>query len=330
MMKRASNLIGEIADPDNLRLAVWKAAKGKRYTRKVLAYQKNLDQNLLLLRRQILSQQVDVGNYHYFKIFDPKERDICASAFHEQVLHHAIMNVCHEFFERKQIYDSYASRKGKGTYAALGRAKKYTKQYAFFLKLDVRKFFASISHDVLKKQMKKMFKDNQLLSIFEQIIDSYEESSRRGVPIGNLGSQYFANHYLSGLDHYIKETLRVKAYVRYMDDMIIWHNDKDELKQIYFSVREYVQDILSLTLKPKLLNYTKYGLPFLSYLVFPYHVKLGKRSRKRYIAKIKELDKNYHDGIWDEETCQHRGLSLIAFTQHANAKEWRKNVILNL
>ena len=328
-MKRAGNLITRIADPDNLRWAVWKAAKGKRYSAKVLDYQRNMDDNLLVLRAQILSGKVDVGNYHYFKIYDPKERNICASAFKEQVLHHALMNVCHDFFERKQIFDSYASRKGKGTYAALERAKKYTKRYAFFLKLDVRKFFASIHHGVLKNQLERMFKDVRLLSIFSQIIDSYADSPDRGVPIGNLSSQYFANHYLSGLDHFVKEKLRL-PYVRYMDDMILWHDDKQVLKNAFLSVQEYVEDRLLLSLKPKLLNHSKYGLPFLSYIVFPYDVKLGKRSRKRFIKKIKALDEKYHSGEWDEATCRHRGLSLVAFTNHANALNWRKSVILKL
>ncbi len=328
-MKRIGKLLEKIADIDNLRLATWKAAKGKRYATKIIEYQQDMDANLLLLRKQILSGNVDVGNYHYFKIYDPKERDICASAFKEQVLHHAMMNVCHDFFERKQIYDSYASRKGKGTYAALERAKKYTKQYDFFLKLDVRKFFASIDHEILKKQLAAMFKDVGVLTIFNKIINSYEDSSATGLPIGNLSSQYFANHYLSGLDHFAKEKLRV-AYVRYMDDMILWHGNKDVLKKAFFSVREYIEEQLALTLKPKLLNHSKLGLPFLSYIVFPYDVKLGKRSRKRFVIKMKKMDKKYHSGIWDEATCQHRGLSLVAFTQHANAKKWRKNVLLRL
>ena len=122
-MKRTRNLIPTVADPDNLRLACWKAAKGKRYAREVLAFQEDLDANLLSLRQQILSGKVEVGDYRYFKIWDPKEREICASAFREQVLHHALMNVCHETFERMQIHDSYACRKGKGTHAAVERAK---------------------------------------------------------------------------------------------------------------------------------------------------------------------------------------------------------------
>ena len=203
-MKRVNFLIENVADIDNLRLAFWKARKGKSYSKQVETYRTNLDANLLLLRSQILWGYIEVGNYYYFKIFDPKERQICASAFSEQVLHHALMNVCHPYFERVHIADSYASRKGKGTYAAVERAKDYTHRYPFFLKLDVRKFFESLSHVVMKQQLDNLFKDQQVLSIFSKIIDSYEAHPERGVPIGNLTSQYFANHYLTGLDHFIK------------------------------------------------------------------------------------------------------------------------------
>ena len=130
-MKRANNLIEPIADPDNLRLAFWKASKGKRHTAEVLTYQANLEDNLLELRAQILRGSVEVGNYRYFKIFEPKERQICASAFREQVLHHALMNICHAYFERDLIFDSYASRKGKGVHAAIKRAELYSYQHRF-------------------------------------------------------------------------------------------------------------------------------------------------------------------------------------------------------
>ena len=114
----------------------------------------------------------------------------------------------------------------------MDRAKKFTRANRWFLKLDIKGFFASIHHEVLKEQLKRRFKEHKLLAIFNQIIDSYEATSHRGLPIGNLGSQYFANHYLAVLDHYIKEELGCKYYIRYMDDMVVWHRDKETLKQI--------------------------------------------------------------------------------------------------
>ena len=325
-MKRAGNLFSAIADPDNLRLAFWKARKGKNHSRQVLQYRSDLEKNLNALREEILGGTVEVGQYTFFKIFDPKERNICAAAFREQVLHHALMNVCHPYFERVQIFDSYASRKGKGTYAALDRAKVFTRKYRFFLKLDVRKFFESIYHGVLKAQLGRLFKDEFVLQLFFRIIDSFEASPERGVPIGNLTSQYFANHYLSGLDHFIKERLKIRAYVRYMDDLVLWHDDKEELKQARRSIQIYLLEKLKLELKPPLLNNCGRGLPFLGYIVFPYDVRLSLRSRRRFVKKLRQLEDRYDTGNWSEAACQRRILPLLAFTRHANATAFRKSL----
>ncbi len=329
-MRRANNLLPHIEEMDNLRLAFWKASKGKRYAGSVLAYQKDLERNLEVLQQQIKDGYVEVGDYRYFNVYEPKKREICASAFSEQVLHHALMNVCHDYFDRAQIFDSYASRKGKGTYAAIDRAEKYTNKYAWFLKLDVRKFFASIHHDVMKQQLARMFKEKKLLHIFYQIIDSYEASENRGLPIGNLTSQYFANHYLSQLDHHIKERLKAKAYVRYMDDMVLWSQDKQTLKDCLSDIMDFVEEKCKVTLKPFQLNRTNSGLPFLGYRLHPYHIRLLQKSKHRFEKKMRKIYLNKKEGIWDEASCQRRALSLIAFTQHAVTMDFRKRVLRDL
>lgn len=329
-MKRAGNLLLQVADPDNLRLAAWKAAKGKRHAQEVLKWSAHVDKHLYVLRQQILSGRVEVGNYRYFKVFEPKERQICASAFGEQVLHHALMNLCHEYFERAQIFDSYASRKGKGTYAALERAKTYTNKYDWYLKLDVRKFFESISHEVLVDQLARMFKDAAVVGIFEQIIHSYEASPGRGLPIGNLTSQYFANHHLVGLDRFVKEKLRIRAYVRYMDDMVFWHSDKEILRTAKHAVQDYLETALRLSLKPEAFNRTRCGLPFLGYHVFPHHVRLLQKSKQRFARKLRRIDDAYHSGVWNEAKCQRRAVPLLAFTGHADAKRLQESVLLGL
>lgn len=320
----------QVLDMDNLRLAFWKAGKGKRHARSVLAYQEKLEENLRALQQQIRQGRVEVGDYRYFFVYEPKKREICASAFREQVLHHALMNVCHPYFERAQIHDSYASRKGKGTYAALGRAREYTRRYDWFLKLDVRKFYASIHHDVLKGQLALLFREEDLLIILYQIIDSYESSPDRGLPIGNLTSQYFANHYLSGLDHFIKEELRMKAYARYMDDMLLWSRDKQALQSARFAITDFVEKKLRCSLKPVQMNRTRLGLPFLGYRVHPHYVRLLQKSKVRFIRKMERICRYRVEGYWSEEDCQGKALPLIAFTQHADAGSFRKNVLLQL
>lgn len=319
-------MFSAIADSDNLRLAFWKARKGKNHSRQVLQYRSDLEKNLNALREEILGGTVEVGQYTFFKIFDPKERNICAAAFREQVLHHALMNVCHPYFERVQIFDSYASRKGKGTYAALDRAKEFTRRYRYFLKIDVRKFFESIHHNVLKTQLGRLFKDEAVLKTLFGIIDSYQAKPDRGVPIGNLTSQYFANHYLSALDHFIKEQLRIKAYVRYMDDMVLWHDDKDVLKRARGAIQTYLQQEMKLELKPPLLNSCARGVPFLGYVVLPFNIRLSLRSRRRFVKKLRGLEENYHTGKWSEAACQRKILPLLAFTRHANTLAFRKSL----
>lgn len=326
-MKRASHLLEKAAEPENLRLAFWKAKKGKSYSKGVLTFQTNLEANLFRLREQMLNSSVEVGDYRLFKVFDPKERQICAPAFREQVLHHALMNVCHEHFERVQVYDSYASRPGKGVHAALSKARKFTRSNNWFLKLDVRKFFDSIHHETLKVQLRRMFKDELLLGIFDTIIDSYSAQPGKGLPIGNLTSQYFANHYLAGLDHLIKEKMQATGYVRYMDDMVLWHDEKAWLKNAHQAIDEFVESNLNCSLKPEVLNRTERGLPFLGYLVFPHYVRLLQRSKRRFVEKIKYLNRKYHTGDWSEAACQRHALPLVAFTLQADAKAFRQRFI---
>ncbi|MEQ1747467.1 MAG: RNA-directed DNA polymerase [Saprospiraceae bacterium] len=326
--KKANHLFESVAEMDNLRLAFWKARKGKSYARSVEHYRSELENNLARLREQILCGQVEVGNYHLFKIFDPKERQICAPAFSEQVLHHALMNVCHEYFERVQVFDSYACRLGKGTYAALDRAKCFTENNGWFLKLDIRKFFDSVHHGVLKNQLDRRFKDWEVLRIFEKIIGSYHTEPGRGLPIGNLTSQYFANHFLNGLDHFVKNDLRARGYVRYMDDLVLWHDDKRFLKNALAEIDGHVQTSLRCTLKPPSLNHTDRGLTFLGYRLFPDRVLLAQNSKRRFIRKYHEIERNRLTGNWDEAYCQRKVLPLLAFVRHADTLEWRKKILL--
>ena len=317
-----------ILEPDNLRLAFWKASKGKRYSNAVRRYQLHLEENLKKLQYQIRTGLVEVGDYHYFKVFEPKERQICASAFSEQVLHHAMMNVCHDIFERHLIHDTYATRKGKGVHAALNRAKEFTRTNRYYLKLDVRKFFDSVHHDTLGQQLSRLFREQRVNEIFGKITDSYEASPGRGLPIGNLTSQYFANHFLSGLDHYIKDELRVRAYVRYMDDMVLWSDEKAALARALVSIAGFIHDRLHCRLKPVVLERCSRGLTFLGYRLFPGFLILSRQSKQRFIRKMHILEENYDSGLWPESVCQRRALPLLAFLEHAHTRNFRESVLL--
>ncbi len=325
-MKRQGQLIEKIADFENLQLAYYKARKGKVGKREVIEFGKRLQDNLLNLQWQIVSGNVETGNYRLFTIYDPKKRLICAAPFGQRILHHALMNICHSSFEKAQIFDSYASRVGKGTYAALERARQFTKHNKWFLKLDFRKYFDNLDHKVLMKQLGRLFKDTRLLNIFENIINGYSVL-RRGVPIGNLTSQYFANHYLSPADHYVKESLKIKAYVRYMDDIVLWHNDRATLIKAGLQLRQYSENRLKLELKPFCINRSVQGLPFLGYLLYPDKIRLAHRSRARFIKKMKVYNNKLDSGLWTQKEYQNHVSPLIAFTEYANAREFRKKIV---
>lgn len=329
-MKRPAYLIEPIADMANLELAYYKARRGKAAKPQVYAFGKKLRANLKALQAQILSGEVEIGGYRYFTVFDPKKRQICAAPFPQRVLHHALMNVCHPYFEQQQIFDSYASRIGKGTYAALERAAAFNGKYAWYLKLDVRKYFDSICHVALRSQLCRLFKDPHLLRIFDRLIDSYAVQPGRGVPIGNLTSQYFANHYLTPADHYARETLRVPAYVRYMDDMVLWHDDKAALIEAGCRFQDFIHERLRQELKPFCLNTNTAGLPFLGYLLYPDTTRLAQRSRRRYIQKIKTCQAMLEAGVWTQKQFQRHATPLTAFTEYADAKAFRQKVHASL
>jgi len=329
-MKREGALIEQVADMENLCLAYWKARKGKEGKQEVITFVRDLDRNLSSLHNQILCGNVAVGNYHYFTIYDPKERKICAASFSERVLHHALMNVCHANFEKYQVFHSYASRIGKGTFAAVKQAALYQKQYRWFLKLDVRKYFDSIDQSILISLLKRRFKDQFLLRIFTMIIGSYETASGKGLPIGNLTSQYFANHYLACADHFLLEELQPAAYVRYMDDMVIWDNDKNRLLQIGKLFKLFIAEVLFLQLKPFCLNRSEKGLPFCGFLFYPSKIRLNKNSRQRFASKIKKYWNHVELGEWSQSEFQLHITPLLAFTKHADSHGLRKNIILNM
>jgi retron-type reverse transcriptase len=332
-MKRKNHLFEHIIDPDNLRLAFYKAQLGKTAKLEVREFRENLEDNLYQLRESLLSGSCQMGGYKKFTVYEPKERIICAAPFGDRVVHHAIMNICEQDFERYQIFDNYACRKGKGQYKALERAFAFNKKYRWFLKLDVRKYFDSINHDILKEKLRRMYKDISLISLFDRIIDSYcvsgldarhavssnYPSVRCGLPIGNLTSQYFANFYLGAIDHYIKEHLCVSGYVRYMDDMVLWGDSKAELLLWYKQTVDFSAGHLSLQLKEICLNRVEKGLPFLGYQLFGGKILLRPQSKQRYKKKINIALAKYRDGEWNRAQTLLHTVPLTAFVRKCSS-----------
>jgi hypothetical protein len=327
-MKRHGHLISKVADADNLRLAFWKAAKSERAKADFLAFRHRLDGNLSRLREELLAGAVTVGNYHYFKVHDPKERLICAATFRERVLHHALMNVCEPVLERAAIFASYACRKGKGRLLAVERAQAYARLHGWFLKMDIRRYFDSIHQPKLRELLGWKFKDPALLAIFERILGSYHNTPGRGLPIGNLTSQHFANFYLSPLDRFHKEKLRCGAYVRYMDDFMVWGGSGRELRAVCERVREFLVAELRLELKANTtINRTALGMDFLGYRVFPSSMRLARRSKVRFARKFCRYEAAHRRGQWSELILQQRMQALLAFIMPVESGAFRRHVL---
>ena len=327
-MKRHGQLMEAIAEPANLRLAFWKAAKSKRAKADCRAFQERLEENVASLRAELLSGSVAVGEYHTFTIYDPKERTICAASFRERVLHHALMNVCELVLERAAIFDSYACRKGRGQQVAVRRATGYARQNGWFLKMDIRKYFDSIDQEVLRGLLARKFKDAGVLEVFDRILATYQTAPGQGLPIGNLTSQHFANYYLAPLDRFIKEGLQCRSYVRYMDDFVVWGETAAELREVWRRVEDFLTTELKLELKSNvMLNRTERGMDFLGYRIFPRDLRLAKRSKRRFASKFRAYEREHREGVWSELELQQRMTALIAFTLPCRSRGFRRNVI---
>jgi len=327
-MKRVGNLYQQIAEPDNLRLAFHKACKGKSDRRDVVLYRHRCSENLSLLRQQLLDDSISVGDYRFFEVFDPKQRQICAAAFKERVLHHAIMNVCDPVLDRYAIYDSYACRLGKGQRKAVSRAQEFARCHPWYLKLDIRKYFDSIDHSILLDMLARRIKDRRLLVLFTQILDSYSTAPGKGLPIGNLVSQHLANFYLGRLDHWLKDDLGTGCYLRYMDDFLVFGATRNQLNELLAQIQRFLAEELQLTLKQNIqLNRCQLGIPFLGVRIAPGHIHLTRRSGERFRHKLQQYETQLLDGRWDESQLVRHVLPLIEFTRGADAKALRRKII---
>ncbi len=327
-MKRAGNLYKKIATYENLCQAFWKAARGKQHRQEVIAFRSSFDSRIGKLQEGLLQHQPDIGNYHFFKVFDPKQRSICAASFSERVLHHAIMNVCEPVLETGAIYDTYACRTGKGNRKALARAQFFARKHSWYLKLDIKKYFDSIDHAVMLRLLFRRFKDRELLDLLAKLMDTYHTSQGKGVPIGNLISQHLANFYLGDFDHWVKETQKFKGYLRYMDDMLFFGQNCAELKALLEKIESYLQQTLALQLKPNFdLNCCRHGVSFLGYRIYPNKIELSSRSKRRFLHKFREYEQKWQNGQWSINVLVRHMEPLLDFTRVAASEGLRRNAI---
>lgn len=322
-MKRITDLYDKVCGLDNLRLAYNKAKAGKAKTYGVMLFEKDLDNNIKQLRDELIRGSYKTSEYSVFKIYEPKERIVYRLPFRDRIVHHAIMNVLEDIWTSIFISHTYSCIKKRGIHAVLRCLKQDLKDISntqYCLKLDIKKFYPSIDHDILKAIIRKKIKDAKLLDLLDEIIDSAP-----GVPIGNYLSQFFANLYLSYFDHYLKEEIRVKYYYRYADDIVILAPNKPYLHGLLVGINHYLVDNLNLQLKG---NYQVFpvdtrGIDFVGYVFYHTHILMRKSIKKRLCRKAAKLNKQE---ISTKEYRQYIA-PWFGWAKHCNSRHLLKTII---
>ena len=312
---------------ENLNTAWHKVSLGKSGKPSIIDFYCHLDSNLQSISKDLQNNTYLPGSYKRFLITDPKKRIISASTVRDRVVQHALMNHYEGIFDRHLIFDCYACRVGKGTHQAILRAFHFAKSSDYFLKMDVQKYFDSIDHATLKNMLLKMIKDKKAFDLFSNIIDSSKIYEEKGLPIGNLTSQFFANHYLSSFDHYFKEQSYARKYIRYMDDILVFSNSKNELKVIYDNALKYTNEKLKLNIKLPVIDTVNNGVPFLGFLVKPNGIYLQQKTKKRYKVRIANIEHKRKIGAYSDLEAGRRVESVTAHLLIARSIKFRNNVL---
>jgi len=306
----------KIYEWNNILNAYRSASKGKRGKVAAASFEFKLEDNLLSIQDDLYHKTYQPSGYSNFYIHEPKKRLISAAIFRDRVVHHALCNIICPTFERSFIYDSYANRVGKGTHRAINRAQEFSRKYKYVLPSDIRQFFPSMDHDVLCKILSKKIKDSEIIWLIKSILNSGKDILKseykmkwfpgdnllaackpRGLPIGNLTSQFWANCYLNPVDHFIKRELRCPAYLRFADDMLMF---ADRKKELWHYKKELIQRLNTLRLtihencaqvKP-----VNEGIPYLGFIIYPNKRRLKRRKGIHYSRKFRSLVKAYNSG----------------------------------
>jgi len=314
------DLFSQIISIENLFCSWNEFKKGKRKKPDVQLFERNLEENLFTLHDDLLSKTYRHSHYTSFFINDPKRRNIHKACVRDRIVHHAIYRILYPIFDKTFIYDSYSCRNGKGTHKAVDRLQTFIRRGVqlnapTIIKCDIKKFFASIDHEILFNLIKRKIKDEDALWLVKEIINSFatEQNERerestkvqprgfpeveplldcletKGIPLGNLTSQLFANIYLNELDQFVKHRLRVRNYVRYCDDMVAIVGDA-HVRPLRNAINNFLNQNFKLQLHPEktVIHKPNQGMDFLGYVVFPHHKILRTKTKKRMFKKIEQ------------------------------------------
>ena len=345
MHETRAGLFEQLTSFENLYRASQAARRGKRFKSSTARFHHDLAQNLVELRDELLSGRYRPGPYRTFTIYEPARRFISAAPYRDRVVHHALCNVIEPLFERSFIFDSYANRKGKGTHRALDRCTQYARRYRYVLQCDIRQFFPSIDHGILCARLAAKIHDEPALALARLILEGSNpqppagfyfpgddlftpSERRRGLPIGNLTSQFWANVYLDPIDHFFKDDLGAPGYIRYVDDFLVFSNDKSALAQWREECRRKLGRLRLLLHERKCRIYpAAEGIPFLGFRVFATHRRLRANAVKRARRRMTRLATCYAAG---NVTLAEAGRSVrawVAHAEHGNTYGLRRSIL---
>lgn len=340
MAKTYGNLWPEVISWPSLTAAWERTARGRTRQRDVIAFRSDLEPNLIEIQESLIHRTYHTGPYHRFFIYEPKKREIASLPLKDRVVQHALVQVIEPIFEARYIDQSFACRVGKGAHKGADTLQRYMREVKrengalYALKADISKYFPSVCHDVLKRIIRRRITCADTLWLIDGILDSAADPYAimpRGIPIGNLSSQMFANIYLNELDHFLKHTLREPRYVRYMDDFAVIHHDKAHLHEIRRAIEDFLWAELGLRTNAKTQVFPIGGngraLDFLGYRIWPTHRALRKNCINRMKRKMRRMATLYNLGrmSWDE--IDPVIMSWIGHAKHADTYNLRDKVL---
>jgi retron-type reverse transcriptase len=354
-MKRYGNIYKQIYDFENLYQAYLEARKNKRYRADVLEFSANLEENLIEIQNELIWKEYEVGRYREFYVYEPKKRLIMALPFKDRVVQWAIYRVLNPIFNKTFIEHSYACRKWKGTHKAADKLQDWLRKLDrkpikhYYLKMDISKYFYRVDHDVALNILERKIKDKDVIWLLEKIIKSKQKPFglplgmepgdcpkhmrlyNKGMPIGNLTSQLLANIYLNELDQFCKHDLRIKYYIRYMDDFIILHHDKKYLHRLKVEIESFLNSQLKLHLNKKTcIRPISLGIEFVGFKIWPTHRKLKKKSAIKMKRRLRYLKKAYARGEVALDEINASIQSYLGILQHCNSYSLKKSIFKDL
>lgn len=325
----------DVISIENLFRAWKKFRKGKRSKQEVVEFEFNLEENIFDLYDRLISGIWKPDPYKAFYVQDPKLRKIHKASVRDRVLYQALYRGLYQVFDESFIHDSFASRNEKGTHKGIERFEQFSRkvsrnytQPAFVLKCDIRKFFDSIDHSILTSLTKRKIQDHLLVDLLFKIIDSFHVKPGKGLPLGNVTSQIFANIYLNELDQFCKHELKAKYYIRYCDDFVIIHDSQDFLKTSVFKIQSFLTNNLKMALHPTKVSIRRLyaGTDFLGYVSLPYYKVLRTKTKRRMLKNIEQLKRLHGQGLITEEFLEQSVQSYLGMLSHCKSEKIRNSI----